>query len=402
MTADSSLCIRVDQPVGTGFATGKPNATTEEETAQDFVHFFKNFQEIFGIRKFKIYVTGESYAGRYVPYISAAMLDQKDEEYFDLEGWFIFCPPSLRSVLIHVCLRIGALMYDPCIGDCGNVQLDSTAVPMVQENKNIFNLNQTYLAELDNLYEKCGYKDYIEKYLQFPPSEMQPNEPFSDSQEQECSLSWTITNEVKRVNPCFSNLEITQMCPLLWSVLAFPTDASYLPEGATIYFDRDDVRRAMHAPDIKWQECSSEPVFVGGPNHNEDLSEDSIIRVLPQVIESTNRVLVSNGDYDFNVIRNGTLMAIQNMTWNDNLGFQSHPEKPVVITLPDLRWDGVLSQNGVPSSISSGSQGVMGIQHYERGLMWMQTFQCGHMQAQYQPRVAYRHLQWMLGHVDSL
>ncbi|RMJ21448.1 Serine carboxypeptidase [Aspergillus sp. HF37] len=144
-------------------------------------------------------------------------------------------------------------------------------------------------------------------------------------------------------------------------------------------------------------------VFVGGPHHNEDLSEVSIIRVLPQVIEATNRVLVSNGDYDFNVIRNGTLMTIQNMTWNENLGFQSRPEKSVVITLPDLRWDGVPSQNGVPSSISSGFlQGVMGIQHYERGLMWMQTSQCGHMQAQYQPRVAYRHLQWMLGHVDSL
>jgi carboxypeptidase D len=31
-------------------------------------------------------VTGESYAGRYVPYISAAMLDEKDQEYFDLQG----------------------------------------------------------------------------------------------------------------------------------------------------------------------------------------------------------------------------------------------------------------------------------------------------------------------------
>ena len=56
------------------------------ESAEQFVDFFKNFEEIFGIRNFKIYVTGESYAGRYVPYISAAMLDQKDKEYFDLAG----------------------------------------------------------------------------------------------------------------------------------------------------------------------------------------------------------------------------------------------------------------------------------------------------------------------------
>jgi carboxypeptidase D len=79
-------CGRVDQPVGTGFATGKPTATSQEETAEDFIKFFKNFQEIFGIKNFKIYVTGESYAGRYVPYISAAMLDQNDTKHYDLKG----------------------------------------------------------------------------------------------------------------------------------------------------------------------------------------------------------------------------------------------------------------------------------------------------------------------------
>lgn len=77
---------RVEQPVGTGFSTGKVTATTEEEIAADFVDFFLNFQEIFGIKNFKIYVTGESYAGRYVPYISAAMLDKNDTEHFNLSG----------------------------------------------------------------------------------------------------------------------------------------------------------------------------------------------------------------------------------------------------------------------------------------------------------------------------
>lgn len=59
---------------------------SQEETAEDFVKFFKNFQKEFGIKNFKIYVTGESYAGRYVPYISAAILDQNDTEYYDLAG----------------------------------------------------------------------------------------------------------------------------------------------------------------------------------------------------------------------------------------------------------------------------------------------------------------------------
>lgn len=78
----------VEQPVGTGFSYGNVTATSEEDVAQDFVSFFLNWQKTFGISKFKIYVTGESYAGRYVPYISAAMLDQNDTTHFNLSGMF--------------------------------------------------------------------------------------------------------------------------------------------------------------------------------------------------------------------------------------------------------------------------------------------------------------------------
>ena len=34
----------VEQPVGTGFSIGKPNATSQEDIASDFVKFFKNFE----------------------------------------------------------------------------------------------------------------------------------------------------------------------------------------------------------------------------------------------------------------------------------------------------------------------------------------------------------------------
>ena len=86
MSVETNVRIRVEQPVGTGFSIGEVTAKTQEETAQDFIKFFKNFETTFGIKNYKIYVTGESYAGRYVPYVSAAMLDEKDTEYYDLSG----------------------------------------------------------------------------------------------------------------------------------------------------------------------------------------------------------------------------------------------------------------------------------------------------------------------------
>jgi carboxypeptidase C (cathepsin A) len=49
---------RVEQPIGTGYTVGKPTAKSEEDIARDFVGFFKNFQQTFGIKNFKIYVTG--------------------------------------------------------------------------------------------------------------------------------------------------------------------------------------------------------------------------------------------------------------------------------------------------------------------------------------------------------
>ena len=89
----------VDQPVGVGYSTGKRAPHTDETTiAKDFVGFFKNWSKLFGVESYKIFVAGESYAGRYVPYISSEMLDQK-------------LPVS------------GALLYDPCIGSFNYVQM---------------------------------------------------------------------------------------------------------------------------------------------------------------------------------------------------------------------------------------------------------------------------------------
>lgn len=55
--------LYVEQPVGTGFTQGTPTATSEEDVAEQFLGFFENFIDTFGLYNKKIYVTGESYAG---------------------------------------------------------------------------------------------------------------------------------------------------------------------------------------------------------------------------------------------------------------------------------------------------------------------------------------------------
>ncbi|TPX11381.1 uncharacterized protein E0L32_001199 [Thyridium curvatum] len=372
----------VEQPVGTGFSQGEVRATSTADVAKDFVDWFLNFQKTFGICKFKIYVTGESYAGIYVPYISGEMLDRNDTDRLDVRG---------------------NLIYDPCIGSFVYTQEQAVAVPWVQQNNNILGLNQTFLAELEQRDKSCGYAAYREQYLTFPSSGLQEPKYFNHSADTGCDL-WSLAHDACfRTNPCFNVYEPNLQCPLLSDPLGYPTDLQYAYPGLPVYFNRTDVKEAMHAPaDVDWVECAPKPVFVGdgGPEDEGDLSPDPIQHALPRVIEATGRVLIANGALDFDIITNGTLIAIQNMTWGGTRGFQQQPSKPIVITLPDLQYRPAFEANGFGPI--EEPMGTMGVQHFERGLMWAETLLSGHMEPQFQPRVAYRHLQWLLGRIEEL
>ena len=249
------------------------------------------------------------------------------------------------------------------------------------------------MANISSLHESCGYKDILEKYLVFPPASVQPEKTIDYDTIGECDVFDALYYALLAMNLCFNIYEINQQCPLLWHILSFPTPLEYAPGGSTTYFDRTNVKRALHVPlDTDWEICAD-----GVQRY--DTSAMSIERVIPQVIEATNRSLISFGDLDMILITDGTLMAVQNMTWNGRLGFQERPSPPIDIRLPDLLYESVFAENGAEGI--DGLQGIMGIQHYERGLVWAESYITGHMQPQYQPRVAYRHLQWVLGRIET-
>lgn len=76
----------VEQPVGVGYTQGVPNITDEVQLAQEFAGFYKQFASTFGLENRKVYLTGESYAGFYVPYIADAFINENDNVYYDLAG----------------------------------------------------------------------------------------------------------------------------------------------------------------------------------------------------------------------------------------------------------------------------------------------------------------------------
>jgi cathepsin A (carboxypeptidase C) len=80
----------VDQPLGTGLsipATEEDYATTEEQISRDMYQMLLALQDLFpDFNKDKdFYITGESYAGHYIPNIGAYLL-KMDNPNLNLKG----------------------------------------------------------------------------------------------------------------------------------------------------------------------------------------------------------------------------------------------------------------------------------------------------------------------------
>ena len=68
-----------------------------------------------------------------------------------------------------------------------------------------------------------------------------------------------------------------------------------------LYFDRQDVKKAIHAPlHVTWEECSDINVFPHG-----DKSLPPAFTVLPNVIEKSERSVIVHGLADFILIAEG-------------------------------------------------------------------------------------------------
>lgn len=338
--------------------------------------FWKNFVDLFSMQGYNVYISGESYAGMYCPYIASAMVDANDTTYYDVKGMMI---------------------YDPVIGD-GTIQSSTVTVPFVNWHKNLMPFNNSFNAELQDTHAECGFANYTDAYLQFPPPGVQPAD---NSWPEGCFNLWeAVVEESFPLNPCFDYYQVATTCPLLWDVLGFPGSLMYEPDDTGVYFNRTDVKEAIHAPiNVTWEECASDNVFLNGT----DLSAPSIFRAVPNVIEHTNNVIIGNGILDMIIIANGTLLSIQNMTWNGELGFQSKPTEAFYVPYHNLSTYDTLSLSADEIALGTiAGAGVMGAAHSERGLTYVTVALSGHMVPQYAPSAAFRQLEFLLGRVSSL
>ncbi|PSR83149.1 hypothetical protein PHLCEN_2v5798 [Hermanssonia centrifuga] len=320
-----SSLLFIEQPIGTGFSQGEPNIKNEDDLAVQLVGFMQQFLEVFSeLKGLNFYVSGESYAGMYVPYIVNHIFEN---------------PTALDLVLK------GFWISDPVIG-WDVIQSELPAVNFVHKYENVFSLNQTFMAQIDAAAERCGYSTYSATHVTFPPKGLLPLPGKSTEGDPGCFLWEEVFDAALLVNPAFDIYRIFDTFPILWDVLGFPGSFEQV-QVSPIYFDREDVKRAIHAPvNVTWTECSNINVFPRG-----DASLPSGYTVLPSIIEKSERSVIVHGLGDYILISEG-------MTWNGLQGFQTP----------------ILNDSFIVDGV-----GALGNMHSERGLTYFEVALSGHM-----------------------
>jgi len=111
---------------------------------------------------------------------------------------------------------------------------------------------------------------------------------------------------------------------------------------------------------------------------------------------------------DYLLLMNGTLMALNNMTWNGKQGFSSSPLHGDKFFVPYNPSIGFVVQEtetqpipATPVGLVAGG-GYLGTTYTERGLTFVTVNLAGHEIPQYVPGAAYRQLEFLLGRIANL
>lgn len=340
--------VWVEQPIGTGFTTGTIDAKSYRDIAAEFFSFLRNFYDTFPENKKKnLWITGESAAGEYIPYIADYIYSQQG---------------ASKASGIHL---KGISINDPLFTSYFLGE-DAATVPFVQTWYKELGLSDKFL---DKFYEKAkskGAYDYVEKNLVYPALEGGIAPPFTTD---DYSLWTDVVNEAETIfNGTFNVYNVKESAPME-DPMGFPPSTEDISRR-NILNDIPGFKEMIHAPNKTWVACGS--AFATQPH---DLPPD--VSVLLGVIENSERTLIQHGLNDFVLLANGSALAIQNMTWGGARGFQYRPS-------------GTLRVGGEDA----------GTYHSERGLTFITVLDSGHMIPEDKPEAAFKNLQYLLGQIS--
>ncbi|KAA1073105.1 hypothetical protein PGT21_035721 [Puccinia graminis f. sp. tritici] len=342
-----SSMLYVDHPIGVGYSVGKAVIDNEYQVADYLCRFLEAWLKVFPEMSQKnFYLAGESYAGMYLSYTAATIHAKKHQ-----------IPLPLKGLLL-----VDAVFSDTLL------QEQAPLYTFVEKHQSTFKFDESFMAKLNQTDKSCGYSQYLQKHLVYPPRGFLPDLTLATSSKNP-KLVKPQCNIVTMMN---QHLPIGfQTYNILWKK-AF----DYALDPFLTYFDMLDVKEAFNVDgERKWHAClqSNQLLFPKG-----DQSPPPALTVLPDVIKKNKRTVLAQGSLDAVLFMDGTKLALQNLTWNGDLGFQ----KPI------------------DQTFSIGGK-AMGRYNSERGLTYIEVEDSGHKLPHDKPEAALQILDFLLGHSNS-
>ncbi|CAG8662159.1 11690_t:CDS:10 [Funneliformis caledonium] len=269
----------VDFPVGTGFSFANSNSYSKNVTqvSQQFLLFLDKFFEIFPeYTDDDMYLSGESYAGTFIPYMASSILKRNgvrktaENKKYNLKGISIgngWIDPVSQGLLVGEDKNTAENQLEKCMNELKKkpaIHLDiceQILQTILKHSKNKVGENETCINQYD-------IRDHSDTY----PS---------------CGFRW-------------------------------PYELSTITE----YLRRSDVIGAIHAEQqqIGWVECN----LGVGRDFDNDPNPPSIT-LLPDLLKQID-VLLYNGDQDLICNINGMQDMLDNLEWNGYKGFKNLTE----------------------------------------------------------------------------
>jgi len=329
----------IDQPIGTGLSTPPKQATNFSYTTtieQSTEQLWNALQQFFGqhfpqIRNNPFTITGESYAGKYIPYLSNMILDRNaNKDYVHI---------NLKSI------AIGNGWVDP---------LTQTSVYGEQAYA-LGLIDEPQRDEVDVRFAKC--------------SDLVKSHSWSEAQ-QVCDdlLGWIIEQA--------GNLNVDD-------VRTFEDDEP--DERLETYLSSPDVQYSLHLlnPPTHYQSCND----AVGKHFAQDEMMDGAVHILPRLVKELNMVYLYEGIFDLNCGVIGVQKYLQNLYPRE-----MHATSRIIWTSDDLKLAQHRAGNS-STAVSRSKPAVPTVYGYVRQLLPSLTFivvqGAGHLVPKDQPQSSF-------------
>ncbi|GJE99868.1 serine carboxypeptidase [Phanerochaete sordida] len=415
--------IWVDNPVGVGFSTADSNGYAADETqvGSDFVGFLENLVQVFpSLATRPFYLTGESYAGRYIPYITQALFSMSNPP-VQLSKMVVGDPAFGSNAEFKVMPTLSLLQtypqiigYDTGVYDyfkqqshlCGldiNISYPQTGGPLPAVN-----LTPGTNPASQNQTEPDADADKDTKVVQLPQAPSLRTRGFADEvayrfarrgaaaapkiQRRSAGKSWKdVAANSSGVNPWYGCDVWDEMIDYAlnytypWSKYeefdTFDVPDALYPETSddpTFFFTNSQVVKALHAPqNTQWSSSINYP-WGSQPNGRDPSPEPMqfFTQLATNATQHGVHVITYVGNDDGISPHFGTEVTIQNTTFGGIQGFTRQPS---------TSW---YNDNG----------DWAGIVHQERNWTYALVYGAGHEVPHYQPVSAYTFLrEFILG-----